>query len=513
MVKFISNLFVPIFKREIHGRARTQKLEDVAVLDEKVTAVTAVPVEDIAGYKATEKARRLDRWLDAMVRVSGSEAVFFTILTGLLAWAFLGISFGHDLNWQALISDIQAILSYIFDSMLMRQQMNGYDVMMTVTAELRSRNISHTRMFRSLTEKLEKDELAQLAASQDEKYDVGFERELPAENWFGRAVTAFSRVLGHVITVMLYWVCIFIWIGFGHYCGWSNEWELYINSATSALMVLVFSFLANIRERHASYMRVCLDAIFRVDSALELKLRHLVGDKQDNEVIVIPPPKVNWLQKVIYWYADVIGTLVGIVILIIAMIVWVALGPVMSFNSNWWLLIGTYAGLIGMNDGFVLRNVQFRLRGYEDVEIDKLDQEDVLLFNIVGAQMPGKKTIDNTSLSHRVSMKIEKFCGHEMTVLIGFATMLGLIAGSTAMKWNTTGQLLSNIPPSLIESFFMIILITGHNYADATKRLSLKHVYEKRLRLLALVNKVGAAGIEVAPMSPIENDDGFSKEV
>jgi low-affinity ferrous iron transport protein len=46
----------------------------------------------------------------------------------------------------------------------------------------------------------------------------------------------------------------------------------------------------------------------------------------------------------------------------------VAIGPALSFDSNWWLLIGTYAGLIGMNDGFVLRNVHNVLHGYEDAQ-------------------------------------------------------------------------------------------------------------------------------------------------
>jgi low-affinity ferrous iron transport protein len=58
------------------------------------------------------------------------------------------------------------------------------------------------------------------------------------------------------------------------------------------------------------------------------------------------------------------------------------------------------------------------------------------------------------------------------------------------MKWTLTGQLLCNVPPSLIESFFMIILITGHNSADDRKRVDLRNLYERRLHLLAFVNGV-----------------------
>ncbi|KAL1984647.1 hypothetical protein VTN96DRAFT_8773 [Rasamsonia emersonii] len=496
MFKFIRTICLPVFKREIQGVAPTQLAKNDASSNpqekEKEPVAWEVPIQ---GYITRVKPRRLDRWLDAAVRWSGSEYVFFTILAGILVWVFLSIPFHDSLTWQALISDVQAILSYVFDSFLMRQQLNGYEDVLVVTAELRSRGASHNRMLRKLVEGMDKDELARLTVVNEQQDTMvsEFDPELPGENWFGRAVTAFSRVLGHLITVALYWACIVIWLGFGAFCSWSDMWELYINSATSALMVFVFSFLANIRERHSDYTKRCLDAIFRVDAALELKLRTVTGDQQENELVIIPPPKANVVQKVIFYYADVVGTLVGIVILIIVIIVWLAVGPVMSFSSNWWLLIGTYAGLVGMNDGFVLRNVQNKLSDYENVEFDKVDVSDAALFDIAGIRIPDRETVQHTSLTHRVSTAMNKVCAHELTVIAGFLVIVGLIVGSSVMQWNTTGQLISNIPPSIIESFFMIILITGHNDADAAKRVDLKHLYERRLALLAFVNRVGAA--------------------
>lgn len=47
------------------------------------------------------------------------------------------------------------------------------------------------------------------------------------------------------------------------------------------------------------------------------------------------------------------------------------------------------------------------------------------------------------------------------------------------------GQLICNVPPSIIESFFMIILITGHNFADSERRVQIRNMYERRLQLLA----------------------------
>ena len=40
-------------------------------------------------------------------------------------------------------------------------------------------------------------------------------------------------------------------------------------------MILVFAFLACLRERYADYSNNCLDVIFRLDSTLEKELRCL----------------------------------------------------------------------------------------------------------------------------------------------------------------------------------------------------------------------------------------------
>ena len=117
-------------KGEIIAVAPTQRPDVEAVEEAKAAACS----EDFAGYTVTAKKNVLDRWLDYVVRASGSQVVFFFILTALATWVFLGIPF-HDLFiWQVFISDAQAILSYIFDSLLMRQQLNGYEQLQTVAA-------------------------------------------------------------------------------------------------------------------------------------------------------------------------------------------------------------------------------------------------------------------------------------------------------------------------------------------------------------------------------------------
>jgi low-affinity ferrous iron transport protein len=445
-----------------------------------------VSAENINTYTVTAKARLLDRWLDKVVEASGSEFIYFAIIIALLAWAFLGIPFGQSNTWQVTISDAQAIVNMVFDAFLMRQQLNSHDSLVIVAACLRSRTSSHKRMLNQLIRsgKYEKVEPTQF----QELQQTDFASELPAENWLGRISTALSAFIGHIATVFGFWVCIFIWIGFGKHCNWSNTWQLYINSATSALMVFILAFLANIRERHTKYMTKCLEAIWEVDAALEVRLRTATGDKIQNPPVVIPALKRSRIQRGIDYYADLVGTLVGVAILIFVIIVWVAIGPALHFDANWWLLIGTYAGLIGLNDGFVLRNICTVLGDFENEQFTQVEYNDMDMLAVIGVEKLKEERVADNSLTCRISVRVGDICSHELTVVLGAITIVGLIIGASAMGWSVTGQLLCNVPPSIIESFFTMILITGHNIGEAKRRVDLFNLYLRRLKLVSYVD-------------------------
>ncbi|PNY29108.1 Low-affinity iron/zinc ion transport protein fet4 [Tolypocladium capitatum] len=488
----------PGAKGPVEGVAPTQHVHPASKEGGENTIVVsteAVENQNITGYVERVKERALDRGLDWLVRASGSEPVFLFIVVGLLVWAFLGIPYGTVTDWAVLISDIQAIVSYIFDSFLMRQQLNAYEASLRVCASLRSRNISNRRMLRLVLGSGQ----YQRASSPDFEVPAHtqFAAKLPTENWVGRITNFASHFMGHIVTVGLYWACILIWLGFGHYCDWSDTWQLYINSATSALMVLIFAFLANIRERHNLYIKKCVQCLFEVDSAIELKLRIMTGDDIPNEPVVIPAPMMSRIQRAIFYYADLVGTLTGIAILIIVMVVWVAIGPAMHFNANWWLLIGTYAGLVGLNDGFVLRNVQSKFNEYEDDAFEQANLSDKAIFEDISIPDPAKEHVQDKTLSYRLSMAMGVICAHEITVILGVVLIIGLLVGASAMQWTITGQLLCNIPPSIIESFFMMILITGHNLAESRKRVDLHNMYLRRLKLLTYVD-----GLEPSEKAP-----------
>ncbi|KJZ76391.1 hypothetical protein HIM_04120 [Hirsutella minnesotensis 3608] len=485
MERILKIIASPGAKGPIEHVAPTQKVDGTVEAAEKGVVSFAQPsVGNVTGYVEEKKDKALERWLDWVVRASGSEPVFLLILLGLLAWAFAGVKYGTTADWAVVVSDIQAIISYIFDSLLMRQQLNGYEKTLRVSASLRSRNITHRRMLREI---LGKKAAADIRVVQANLCFTRFKSELPKESLLGRISTFAAEILGHFIAVSLFWVSIIVWIGFGPSVGWSDQWQLDINSATSAFMVLMFSFLANIRERHDRHLQSCLDTLYQVDSAVEIKLRMMTGDDTPNEPFVVPAPKSSRIQRAIFYYADLVGTLTGIAILIVVMVVWLAIGPLMSFNSNWWLLIGTYAGLIGLHDGFVLRNVQMQFDNYADKAFEEVEADDKAILTDIDMPDPVSGVTPKRSISYRLSIWMGKVCSHELAVILGMVLIVGLVAGASAMKWSTTGQLLCNVPPSIIESFLMMILLTGHNIAEEKRREDIHQMYLRRLSLLCYV--------------------------
>ncbi|KAI5303609.1 low-affinity Fe(2+) transport protein [Ascosphaera atra] len=127
--------------------------------------------------------------------------------------------------------------------------------------------------------------------------------------------------------------------------------------------------------------------------------------------------------------------------------------------------------------------MQARLNGYVDQQLQKVDATDCLLFEHVGIPMPDLEPIEDNSVTTRISHMVGRACGHELTVIGDIFLIIGLLAASTAMRWSMTGQLVSNIPPNLIEGFLMIVLISGDNIIDAKKLANLRRIHKRRLAL------------------------------
>lgn len=438
-----------------------------------------VESDTVLAQKQTPWYYSLDRALDILVKWSGSLWMFILLTASVLGWAFSGVVLGGNTTWQVFISDYQALLTYFFDSLLMRQQLRDFDHHLGDYATIRSRLHTHAR----LLERHVGTEPGRVIVNDDTTMST-----FPTEPRALRVLTRVSNYIGHLVFVGVFWIGIVVWLAFGHSLGWSNAWQLYCNSATSALMVLLFAFLALVREEHCKYVQDCFDAIGEMDMRLEDELRRVTVDTTPNPSITITVGSTGRVQRVIDYYAGLISMLVGIMILTAVIIIWISLGPTMEFGDNWWLLIGTYAGLIGMTDGFVLRNTDEQLLSTEKEQWGLITQMEETILTRCNLDKDGGETSKRPlTTTNRISNAVNRICAHRYAVVGGLMVALTLVSAASALKWSFTGQLLCNVPPSIVESFFMIILISGHNHRNARKVEWCERVYKRRVVILEYV--------------------------
>jgi low-affinity ferrous iron transport protein len=482
MVNLIRTLSAPGMRQQVTRTAKTMLPDKSAQVTEHQLDTCQEGAALTNGLYATDegKPRLLDRWLDSTVAASGSTPVLFLIVALVVLWALMGIRDGGSENWQVLISDAQALLCYIFDSLLMRQQLNAYDREIRISAIMQSRSVSVRRILREFTTDRGFTKKSLSPRREVDDPTAVTSAHIQRSTRISRIIDLICDILGHVITLVLFWIGIFIWLGFGPYCSWSVRWQLYMNSATSALMVLVFALLASIREQHKRQTSAYLRHLCDIDAKLESQLRQLTEDKTLNEPITIYPGTVTLLERAILYYADLVGTLIGICLLMFVVVVWVAIGPALHFSSNWWLIIGTYAGLIGMHDGFVLHNVQSQLDRDAQAALADVVKDDMAALAIISTIPPPNSASSlretnqvqpatsaptlrpnyTTRLSTHLSTRLSLLISHPLAVLAGIFLIITLLVSASALRWSTTGQLLCNVPPSIVETFVMMALIT-----------------------------------------------------
>ena len=141
------------------------------------------------------------------------------------------------------------------------------------------------------------------------------------------------------------------------------------------------------------------------------------------------------------------------------------------------------------------------LGGYQDAEFAQVTYDDMDLLEVINVRQPSEERVADNSLTCRILIAMGNFCSHEKTVVFGALPIISLIVGGSAMGWSVTGQLLCNVPPSIVEPFFTLILITGHNIQDAKRRVDLHNIYLRRLKLFSYVNalpKLEGKPVEIA---------------
>lgn len=474
-------------------------------------------IETSHGFTGLQKDLT-DRILDKLVWIAGTEYIFFTMWAILIVWIVLGCVYRGPNVWQVVMQDGQSLQCYFWDTLLMRQQLLSAHEQKVICGVVRSRIAG----FKKLAQK------SRLCSSQEPKenevtvtdaaIDMDLSGKLPTETWYDKLANWCSVFIGSLYSMIAFWIGIIIWIVCGvipkpgdnqpPYTGettgsnprlvkFSSTWQLYINSATAVVLLVSSMFLQNIRARHDKFISKFIVKIFAADREIEERLRTDAGDfESGNPTISVISGKRTRSQKVIDFYADVVGTGIGVVIAIGAIVAWLSVGKVMNWDDNWWLIIGTYTGLVGFLDGFVIREVYYRIVRDEERNYEIVAQEDLELFDALGINCPeefnGKPPNgQRKTLDFKISTWINRMCSSQWSVAFSIVVIIALIAAASALHWTTTGQLLANTPTMIIEAFFMIVLIQAHNWADCQRRVELTALLGRRQIILHHLDRRG----------------------
>jgi low-affinity ferrous iron transport protein len=225
-------------------------------------------------------------------------------------------------------------------------------------------------------------------------------------------------------------------------------------------------------------------------------------DTVPNPKIVIAPPDTTRTERLIDVYAYIVGSGVGVALTTVVVITWLGLGHVLRWNSNWWLIIGTYTGLVGFIDGFVLRNIYYRQSAILEGHLQALVAADQEVFTFLGLPFRSGGGVEEgerkKSLRLRISEGMIYICSMPSAVIGSLGVVLSLIAIATGLRWSETGQLLCNTPTMVVEGFLLLVLFQAHNLGNIKRRGQMGTALERRCRLGSLIGCTDSAGaIEV----------------
>lgn len=439
--------------------------------------------------------------LDKVVAAAGSRWALAFVFLLLIAWGVLGAVYGATDTWQVYLQDVSSLQSYTSATLLMRQQNTNTQGLLKRICNLLSRSQSNERMIRSLN-KEQRDALRDSRAHI--RSDVTDALKMN-EDIFDRISNKVAQAAGSLIALTIYTLAIIAWVFLGIPAQFTDTWQLWVNTGTALEITVITMFLQNIRKQHDTHLQKTVTAIETIDKDIEMQLRRMTGDMTPNPTISSQPPVLSRWIKAIDIYGFIIGGSIGITISAVVLMLWISVGEDLEFDDNWWLIIGTYTGLIGFIDSFILKNVDHRETAMAEKHFKLLVEQDAKVFGLMGIECPLEKPMPKLNLQKRISARIGHAVESTLASYMAVSSVGILLIIASAMSWSETGQLLCNTPTMIFEGFLLLTLLEAHNLADDKKRLIYDDILNRRL----VLDKHLAAGGEDSDAFSLHEKEGM----
>ncbi|KAK2630525.1 hypothetical protein QTJ16_001345 [Diplocarpon rosae] len=464
---------------------------------------------------------------DKITRGAGSSETFFFMMGLLALWAVAGAALGTTDRWQIILQNASSIQVYVTDILLIRQQKNASRALMTTLAEIQyvdqfgssiflplpgssgnskpyqsairsSRNMTCERLLRQIpscqwmeTHYNKPKPLSDKTIEQEIEESLAMVqgRQTRWQRIWGAACHFFAITLGSLWAFLFYWAGIFVWVGIGPLLQFSDVWQLYINTATAISLTFTSVFLQNVQQQQEDRLDLCLNYALKIDAQVEYRLREITEDPKPNPIFEIPADVPSRVERSIDRFADIMGSGLGVIISLLAAGIWFAVGPALTFDDNWWLIIGTFTGLVGFIDGFVLRNLYMREESHAKIHFRKVELADSRILDLLNLPIP-RSAEKKQSFSTRVSVIVGDACGSRWATVGAVSFVFALLVIASAMVWSTTGQLLCNTSTMIIEGFLLLVLIQAHNTSNQERGEDFNGVLKRRLLLNSYVNAI-----------------------
>ncbi len=100
-------------------------------------------------------------------------------------------------------------------------------------------------------------------------------------NLFRRIATKISNTAGHASTFLGAIIIVFVWGATGPLFGFSNTWQLFINTTTTIVTFLMVFLIQNTQNRDSKAMQLKLDELIRATRARDafVELEELSDDE------------------------------------------------------------------------------------------------------------------------------------------------------------------------------------------------------------------------------------------